>query len=447
VSTPKVCLVGQVLVDVTFPGRGQEPKLRLGGIAHAARALWAMNCPCVMAYIAPEYLDGAVAKFAAAHGQATVHKVGNVLGSPNVVTIGEPTEAGPQGYEFLLREEQNCILDVQTLTKACHDDSITDFLVFPGGFDLAATLREVGKTTAAVHVDANFQPDDPSAFGDLGRRFATVILSTSSRVFLDRYEGKVARLCESVLGAHAEALLLKENRGGSRFFLASQPGRAIQTPAHPRAVQHSVGVGDVFDAVYVVTRHGKDDRASLAYSSAVAAEYACTTYPDDFKGAAGATLQFSIEEITQLEGVSLPWEDRPSCQVYIAAPDFDYVDRQPIEEVVACLKYHNFTPRRPVVENGQMGVNASPERKQALCDADVKLIEDCQMMLAVLLFDDPGTLIEIGMAVQRGMPVVVYDPYHRAENLMLTQLPNLVSSSLDEVITAVFKYAARKQTA
>ncbi|MCY2924409.1 MAG: nucleoside 2-deoxyribosyltransferase, partial [Planctomycetota bacterium] len=351
----------------------------------------------------------------------------------------------PQGYEFLLREEQECILDVQSLAKVCHGSGITDVLVFPGGFDLAATFKEVGKTTAAIHVDANFQPDDPGAFADLGRRFATVILSTSSRVFLDRYGGRVDHLCGSVLGAYADALLFKENRGGSRFFPASEPSKVIQTPAHPRTVQHSVGVGDVFDAVYVVARHERDDRASLAYASAVAAEYACTTYPDDFKDAADATLRFSIEEITELEGVSLPWEDRPSCHIYIAAPDFDYVDRGPIEEVVACLKYHNFTPRRPVVENGQMGVNASPERKQVLCDADVKLIEDCQMMLAILLFDDPGTLIEIGMAVQRQMPVVVYDPYHRAENLMLTQLPNLVSSSLDEVVTAVFKHAARRQ--
>jgi nucleoside 2-deoxyribosyltransferase len=68
-------------------------------------------------------------------------------------------------------------------------------------------------------------------------------------------------------------------------------------------------------------------------------------------------------------------------------------------------------------------------------------------MLAVMLFDDPGTLIEIGMAIQRGMPLIVYDPYRRADNLMLTQLPDLVSDSLDEIMTAVFKHAARKRTA
>jgi hypothetical protein len=59
------------------------------------------------------------------------------------------------------------------------------------------------------------------------------------------------------------------------------------------------------------------------------------------------------------------------------------------------------------------------------------------------LYEDPGTMIEIGMAIERRMPVIVYDPYRRAENLMLTQLPDRVSSDLDVVISAVFKYAAR----
>jgi len=90
-----------------------------------------------------------------------------------------------------------------------------------------------------------------------------------------------------------------------------------------------------------------------------------------------------------------------------------------------------------------MGMNAEPQRKQFLCDADVRLMAECRLMVAVLLYDDPGTLIEIGMAVERGMPVIVYDPYRRAENLMLTQLPDLVSPDIDEVISAIFKYAVR----
>ena len=102
-SNTKVCLVGQVLVDVSFLGDNKEPKLRFGGIFHAARALWAMDCPYILAYVAPEYMDKDIVKYAKHHGAVTTYKIGNVLGCPNVVTISEVTEAGPQKYEVLLR--------------------------------------------------------------------------------------------------------------------------------------------------------------------------------------------------------------------------------------------------------------------------------------------------------------------------------------------------------
>jgi nucleoside 2-deoxyribosyltransferase len=60
-----------------------------------------------------------------------------------------------------------------------------------------------------------------------------------------------------------------------------------------------------------------------------------------------------------------------------------------------------------------------------------------------LLYDDPGTLIEIGIALEKGIPVIVFDPFKKAENLMLTELPALVSSDLDEVLAGVFVQAGK----
>ena len=442
----KVCLIGQVLVDVFLPAGTATPGLRLGGIMHAARALWAMQCPYVMAYVAPAYLDPAVVRFARSYGAEKAIKIGNVEGSPNVVLVGEPTEAGPQGYEFLLRDEHTCSLTPEALRALLRDDTISDVLVFPGGFDLPRTLALFSEAKAAVHIDANFEPADLAGLGDLGRSFATVILSTSSQTFQGQLGGSARALCGAVLGKYADAVLLKENRGGSRFFRHADADSPIGTPAQVRRIMHSVGVGDCFDAVYVVKCRVMPDAPALAYAANIAAEYACTTDPDEFRNAACATLSISAEEIVSLTGILLPWEERPRIQVYIAAPDFDYVDRKPIEQVVECLKYHNFTPRRPVVEHGQCAKGDSVERRQLLCDSDLELLEQCQIMLAVLPFDDPGTLIEIGVAVERRMPVIVYDPYRQAQNLMLTQLPACVSSDLDQVITAVFAQAARLES-
>jgi nucleoside 2-deoxyribosyltransferase len=58
------------------------------------------------------------------------------------------------------------------------------------------------------------------------------------------------------------------------------------------------------------------------------------------------------------------------------------------------------------------------------------------------LYNDPGTLIEIGVAAAKGMPTIVFDPLNEATNCMLTELPTLVTNDLDEVITEIFVQSA-----
>ena len=436
-----VTLIGHVFVDVTLPAGDNPIKLRGGGIMHAARALWALDCPYSLIYCAPDYLGEEVSQHVKEYAALGAYKFGHVAGCPNVMLIAEPKETGPQGYEYLLRDNQTCLLDAKELANALALTEPTDVLIFPGGFDLTTTLTEIGKTKSAVHVDANFEPRTPDQFSALGRSFETLILSTSSGTFLDVYKGDCHAVCRAWLGKFGNSLLLKENRGGSRYFQSSADPIAV--PAQPRQVQHSVGVGDCFDAALVVLKHSVSTDAALAYASCIAAEYACTTYPEVFRDGVKRWLAVPADEITEIAGTQLPWENRSSINIYIAAPDFEHVDRRPIDAVAKALDYHNFKPRLPVREHGQMGKGAGKERRQSLCEADLRLLDECQLMLAVLLYNDPGTLIEIGIAVERGMPVLVYDPYGQADNLMLTQLPQLVSVDLDAVITAIFEQASK----
>lgn len=441
-TRPNICLLGQFLVDVTLPQGDSPYKLRAGGIMHAARALWAIGCPYSLGYCAPDYLDAEVAEHGQEYSANLLRQFGQVTGCPNVVLIGAPKEAGPQGYEYLLRDGHRCKLDLDALQALLRSSDFSDVVLFSGGFDLETTLPIIGDSTARVYIDANFAPSSSETLSRLGREFECIILSTSSDAFIDRYHGAVEQMCGDLLGRYTPRVLLKENRGGSRLFLKGKDDHCIQTPAQVRRIQHSVGVGDCFDVVYAVMRHRMTDQAALAYASCVAAEYAGTTYPELFRDAACGWLAVPEDEIVQLSGSSVAWEKRPPLNIYIAAPDFAHVDRRPIDVVAECIKYHNFVPRLPVREHGQMGQNATSERRQALCDADLRLLDECRIVVAVLLYDDPGTLIEIGIAVERGLPVIVYDPYNRADNLMLTQLPALVSADLDEVISAVFKHAS-----
>ncbi|HEY0375342.1 MAG TPA: nucleoside 2-deoxyribosyltransferase [Pyrinomonadaceae bacterium] len=437
---PKLCLLGQVLVDVTLGSISESIKLRFGGVFHAARASWSMDVPYELAFIAPSYLLKQIQDFGLHHGAATVTQIGKVYGSPNVVLIQEATEAGPQGYEFLLRDEHQCIFDLDKLKRVAKDKTLTDVMIFPGGFDLNTVLKVFATGKAKIHIDISYGVKKVKELEALGRKFEVIALSTSSDLFLHRYKGKTRKLCADLLKNFGVAVIFKENRGGSRFFTQDSLDSPTRVQAQLRPIVHSVGVGDCFDVVFAAQRYRVPDEAALAYASSVAAEYASTTFPDDFKQAVHRTLSIPSEVIPQLGGVSLPWEERPHHPIYIAAPDFDYVDRTPINSIIEALKYHNFIPRLPVREHGQMGLGASRARKQMLCEADLRLLSECRIVVAVLIENDPGTLIEIGIAVERGMPVVVYDPYDQAENLMLTELPSLISSNLDLVISKVFTH-------
>ena len=77
----------------------------------------------------------------------------------------------------------------------------------------------------------------------------------------------------------------------------------------------------------------------------------------------------------------------------------------------------------------------------------VKGVQDADAVICVLPSDDypyRGTNFELGVAHAMGIPVVVYDPCDKARNVMLTQAPELVTPSLDKVITATFDIIARK---
>ena len=87
-----ICLVGQALIDVTLPQYGRPYKMRLGGILHAARALWAVGIPYALAYASPDYLTAQVEEYAKAHGAVAAGQFASISGSPNVVIIGEVKE-------------------------------------------------------------------------------------------------------------------------------------------------------------------------------------------------------------------------------------------------------------------------------------------------------------------------------------------------------------------
>lgn len=425
-------LVGELLVDVTITGAGQENKLRLGGIAHAARGFWAAGVPFAIATFVPSYLEQSARDYLTSFGCNSFNVLGHVNGAPNVILIFDAIEVADQGYEALLRDQKSVAPQPNPATIP---DACTDALIFPGSYDLAAACAHIPKHTR-LHIDAAYDVAHTDDLKKIGRTFHTVLLSTSSELFRSSWTSTFAGLAGAFSEVASEAFILKENRGGSRLYdFANATTEAV--PAQLGKTANSVGVGDVYDAGYVTFRAaGIADAAWRAMSMSSA--YSQTTEPDLFKKYAQRDINMPIDGLRALGGTKLAWEDRQNLPIYLAAPDFSDADTREIERAVSALQYHNFRVRRPVKENGELPKHSDKSALVETYQKDILLMRECRLVFAVPTGRDPGTLVEMGLAIAASIPVVVFDPKGECANTMVMAGSKAYSDDLDACLNAVF---------
>ncbi|MDB0567410.1 nucleoside 2-deoxyribosyltransferase [Ralstonia solanacearum] len=431
-----VLIVGEIVVDYTVPQPGAECKLRLGGIVHAARGLWAAGMEYAVAAFCPQYLVDEARRYLAAHGCQEFIWVGDVIGAPNVIVIGDPTEVSHQGYEDLLRDYKHVKLrepapDLQGYRKVA---------VFPGKFDVSALLDRFSPD-AQFTFDVAYDVESLASLLPFRARTQAIILSTSSPLFAALGQDEVDDLIAEVKSLLPKVFLLKENRGGSRLFNLLD-GSVENIPASLGKTVNSVGVGDVYSAVMLAfSDKGWVEAAWRGCQAATA--YAQTTYPDDFQRDVRRSFALSVDALRELGGTILPWHDRPRFSIYLAGPDFSYVRKPELDRAVESLKYHNFRVRRPIQENGELARPASQGDLARTYHMDYQLLKECDAVFAIPLGRDPGTLVEIGMAIVLGKPVVTFDPRNENDNTMVMVGSSVYSADLDACLNSTFDALAK----
>ncbi len=388
----RLVLIGEVFVDFTLPKAGTDTKLRLGGVVHAARGLWATGVDYAVAAICPSYLVEQTRAYLEHHGCSEFIWLAEVKGAPNVMAIGDPTELADQAYQDILRKTKT----VKYLEGAESLKAFGSCLIFPGTFDLSA-LRGLLAENVQASFDIAYDVPDLGPLNAYKGNLTALITSTSSPMFLGKASLDVSVLLDDLRELSPQAVLLKENRGGSRVF-DLQSGESDEIPAQLGETVNSVGVGDVYSAVFVsLLGTGIFDAAWKAARAATC--YAQTTYPDDFKRDLQRSLKLSVDKMRGLGGTVQPWHARQEFQIYFAAPDFSYIERKHIDEALGALAYHNFRVRRPVQENGELNPQSPIHDMRTTYLSDVAMLEDCDLVFALPYGRDPGTLVEVGLAL------------------------------------------------
>ncbi len=430
-SRPLPILIGEITVDFVMPARGTSAKVRLGGVVHAARGLWAIGQPYAVGAYCPKYLIEQTQEYLSKHGCEQFFLLGEVTGAPNVIAIADVKEVGHQGYEDILRDDRSIVShEVQAELR-----QFQPFIVFTGRYDLQNLLTQLDPDVQ-ITIDAAYDIEGEQVLRSLTNKVDTLVISTSSPLFMSLASEEIAPLLSLAKKAKAKYLLLKENRGGSRLF-DLLTDKIEHVGANLGRTANSVGVGDVFTAVYAASEEKPSD--AVWRGMQVATAYSQTTWPDDFRRDAGRALKVPVQTVRSLGGVCLPWHARPKLQIYLAAPDFSYKNHREIEAVVKALEYHNFRVRRPVKENGEAAPDGPIAILQELYLKDVQLLRECEAVFAVPLERDPGTLVEVGMAIEMGKPVVTFDPHNENANTMVISGSDCYSHDLDLCVNGIFE--------
>ena len=85
------------------------------------------------------------------------------------------------------------------------------------------------------------------------------------------------------------------------------------------------------------------------------------------------------------------------------------------------LKDAGFSLFEPRYDAGEMSDGPMTlERAKAIFEADIVGIHECAVMFADISFKDTGVLVEIGAAIERNMPIILFDNSSREKiNIML----------------------------
>lgn len=377
-----VLVIGEVFIDTHLDIIDKNgPLVRLGGIFHSARAFASLNMNYALAYYAPTYLDYDINEWSLYLNTRGCYKLGNIDKAPNVMLVNESKEAGDQGYYNILKDQAE-YTNLESIREIIDIVNPTDILFFPGRYDTFKIMQEIEDFTGKVHIDFHYDID--RVFDGIDRKIESIILSTSSDFYKTACSGTLDGLLDFFKLKEIGKFLVKENRGGSFCYLPAT-GEQYESASYYVPTMHSVGVGDVYNSIFISTLFETDTAKRMRLAALCAAKYAETMSYEKFSENVQLVYE-NIDEFSELTGIRLPWEDRKHINIYLAAPDFPNVDTGLLDRLNECLLYHNFTPRLPIRENGIVDKDISFKDELVIYQKDVVLLDKCDLLIAALLY-------------------------------------------------------------
>jgi hypothetical protein len=203
---------------------------------------------------------------------------------------------------------------------------------------------------------------------------------------------------------HAEVVIVKQGPLGCTVFCG---GEQKKIPVFTTRSVWPIGSGDIFSAsfAYYWAELGLDPFVAAEKSSLAAAFY-CSTR--------AVPLPVDIEHFPGFDRETLLVEenDLTPATVYLAGPFFTMAERYIVAEAQRSLEGQGLEVFSPYHDVG-------PGPSALVVPADIKGIEESQIVFAILDGLDAGTVFEVGYAKKMELPVVVFAQHVSAEALKM----------------------------
>ena len=242
------------------------------------------------------------------------------------------------------------------------------------------------------------------ANGSRADRLAVVLNENEARSMTGLYGADIDALMVAVRDLNGAAVVVVKR--GPLGAVVLDGAKCNLVPALHTKTVWKIGSGDIFCAHFALNWavHGRDPVESAQVASRATASY-CET-----GGFPNATLLQSLDATPVV--LSDQFLKGRTPRVYLAAPFFTLAQLWLVEQTRMQLQNFGLQVFSPYHD-----VGLGPAEK--VVEADLQALRDVDFVFAIADGLDAGTLIEIGYALARGMPVVVYCENESDEDLKM----------------------------
>lgn len=281
-----------------------------------------------------------------------------------------------------------------------------------------------GMLEGSAVVDADTAVYDPQSAFEIERFGANG--SKAKRLALVLNRGEVRAMCGIADPLEAGRALLKSEgaevvviKMGPKGAMVVTATTADRVPLYRTERVWKLGSGDLFSSTFAALWgcRGMPAAEAADYASRATAHYC-------------ETRSLPIPPLEELKAtVNTPLEPGQG-QVYLAGPFFDIGQRWLVEEALSHLSAMGAQVFSPVHAVG-------PGPAHLVAPADIKGLEESQVVFANLNGLDAGTVFEVGYAVKKGVPVVALAQNLRDEDLKMVQ--GMGCEVVDDYASAIYR--------